>query len=1283
MAPGRRRRKWTAVAGLAGAAVIVFGVSFLHWPFFPSDNPDRSLRRLRHTAAGIKDEFAALSRHQEELLARLAARPLPADAKRRFERLQSLNLDVDIEGAAFTDETGRPTLWLGNALDLEDVIAVPLAAGTAPHQRLVRSKASAYLVGLSRRDGGGFAAVYRRLSFTPPLKSPYLAEYRFLSGKFPANVDLNFYDFRDPMDDLERFFSRNKDEFIGQEQPRGRIQQIFFPLRDATLRINATIKLSSPAPDSVLRSREDAFRLAAYLLLLAALVLAGVRILVLTGGLRRASTPEWAGFLAVLSAARLVLIPLGRLESVGSLSIVSPAWAGFRSILELTRSPAEFFATALIFFLMVMAVAVRLQVRPISPAPGPRPLPRRLGLTVSLAASVAAYPLFHALTAHLVHHSNINLLDFSLQPSFIVLQLALLLVWLGAVVLQILALRRARLEGPSFLFPLFVLAALEIAALVFFGRRNAGLFLLQALALGSLAWASGLRRINRRQAGIVAAILAQAIFLYASQATATATRSRMLASTFLRNNIQSLEPWARFLVDESVPVLDRNAKSIGAFFRRPETNRNLARELWNKTLLAKFNWYSSLEITTPEGGILSRFSLNIPKIFRPAAGPGSSDQWSVSRVSVPFMGKEREFLVAVKDWPENGDPGGRAILTLSLDPEMLSFLYSANPYFELLRVNTIPSLNAFDLRFAVFDRDGLLLFNPFKMASGLPAGLRRNDTPPDPEGSWWPHQDKGRRFDLFAFSSENRVFAVFVPLRSWRAHAVGVIKLVLLYGLALGIPLLGRAFFSARRKGRPPLWSFSDRVFLSFLIVALVPLLMFTVFSRSFFARIFAQQFVEKAEIHADLARGVMDDYLSLQGGEPGGPTTPPEDLVLLLSNTIGNDVNLYRDGRLAASSRREFFDAGILPDLLDGEVYYRLREMNDPFDAQERRIGLFTLRTLTVPYTGMGARYFLSLPFPFERQDIAYAGQELIEFLVFISVFFIAVVLLLARGIGASIVTPVRRLLAGTREATLGNLEIELVYDHRDEMKTLVDGFNAMIRSLKEHQQELAELGKKAAWAEMARKVAHEIKNPLTPIQLSAEHILRVFEDGRGDFEAALRESISYIVSEVENLRRIAQEFLELSREPLPRREPFGLDDLVRETVEPYRKLLAERIVISEDYEGSAYTLTGDRAKLKIALRNLLTNAIESIHGRGEIRVRVEGRPDELSLSIVDTGEGMERGVLERVFEPYFSTKDAGTGLGLPIAKKIVEDHGGIIQAASRPGQGTSIILRWPRGRN
>ncbi len=153
-------------------------------------------------------------------------------------------------------------------------------------------------------------------------------------------------------------------------------------------------------------------------------------------------------------------------------------------------------------------------------------------------------------------------------------------------------------------------------------------------------------------------------------------------------------------------------------------------------------------------------------------------------------------------------------------------------------------------------------------------------------------------------------------------------------------------------------------------------------------------------------------------------------------------------------------------------------------------------------------------------------------------------------------------KLLAGTREVSLGNLEIAIEHRSQDEMKTLVDGFNAMIKDLKSHQQELAELSKKVAWAEMARKVAHEIKNPLTPIQLSAEHILRVYEDKRGDFEKALQESVSYIISEVENLRRIAQEFLETRPGHFdPARSRLTCGTSPRGRSSPTAELLAERI--------------------------------------------------------------------------------------------------------------------------
>jgi len=246
--------------------------------------------------------------------------------------------------------------------------------------------------------------------------------------------------------------------------------------------------------------------------------------------------------------------------------------------------------------------------------------------------------------------------------------------------------------------------------------------------------------------------------------------------------------------------------------------------------------------------------------------------------------------------------------------------------------------------------------------------------------------------------------------------------------------------------------------------------------------------------------------------------------------------------------------------------------------------------------------------------------------------------------------------------------------------MKNLIDGFNAMVQNLKRQQQELAEMSKKAAWAEIARKIAHEIKNPLTPIQLSAEHLLKVFQDKDKDFDQTLKESVSYIIKEVENLRKISQEFLEFSKEKALQIELFNLKDLVGETIFPYRNVLSEKIRFKEKYEGQDFNIQGDRDKIKIALRNIFTNAIEAIGDKGAIQVKAFEEKEGITLEIKDNGMGMEREVLERAFEPYFSTKDSGTGLGLPIAKKIIEDHGGSIQVSSRKNKGTRISIYLPK---
>ncbi|MCX6569631.1 MAG: ATP-binding protein, partial [Candidatus Aminicenantes bacterium] len=236
-------------------------------------------------------------------------------------------------------------------------------------------------------------------------------------------------------------------------------------------------------------------------------------------------------------------------------------------------------------------------------------------------------------------------------------------------------------------------------------------------------------------------------------------------------------------------------------------------------------------------------------------------------------------------------------------------------------------------------------------------------------------------------------------------------------------------------------------------------------------------------------------------------------------------------------------------------------------------------------------------------------------------------------------------------------------------------------IRNLKAHEQELAEMSKKVAWTEMARKVAHEIKNPLTPIQLSAEHVLKVYEDKRGDLDKTLKESMFYIISEVENLRRIAQEFMEIARDTTVRKEPVDLRLILEETLQPYSRLLAERIRFKFVAEGSDFRASGDAAKLKTAFRNVIANAVEAISQRGEVALSIGRKGPVFTISVRDSGPGMSKETVDRIFDLYFSTKDAGTGLGLPIAKKIVEEHGGAIRVVSGPGQGTTVVIDLPAG--
>jgi two-component system, NtrC family, nitrogen regulation sensor histidine kinase NtrY len=280
-------------------------------------------------------------------------------------------------------------------------------------------------------------------------------------------------------------------------------------------------------------------------------------------------------------------------------------------------------------------------------------------------------------------------------------------------------------------------------------------------------------------------------------------------------------------------------------------------------------------------------------------------------------------------------------------------------------------------------------------------------------------------------------------------------------------------------------------------------------------------------------------------------------------------------------------------------------------------------------------------------------------------------------------IADPVNRLTRATRRIARGDLDARVAATSSDELRRLVEDFNQMAADLKRQRRELERTQRLEAWADMARQVAHDIKNPLTPIQLSAEHAQRVNLDRGRPLSPVLDECVNAILSQVKLLRQISAEFSSFASSPTPRPEPTMLLELIDEVVEPYRSGLSHRIAIEVQADAGLPVIAIDRTLFARALTNVIENALHAMPGSGRLAIASRRSPagsqPSIIVEVTDSGIGMDQDALNKIFEPYFSTKATGTGLGLTIAKRNIELNGGTIAVTSQRGAGTTVTMTLP----
>ncbi len=277
----------------------------------------------------------------------------------------------------------------------------------------------------------------------------------------------------------------------------------------------------------------------------------------------------------------------------------------------------------------------------------------------------------------------------------------------------------------------------------------------------------------------------------------------------------------------------------------------------------------------------------------------------------------------------------------------------------------------------------------------------------------------------------------------------------------------------------------------------------------------------------------------------------------------------------------------------------------------------------------------------------------------------------------------PVEELANAAREVAAGNLDAQVSAQTNDELGVLADSFNRMTRDLIDHRERLVQAERVAAWRELARRLAHELKNPLFPLQLTVENLVRSREQSPQDFEETFRESASTLLSEIANLKSIINRFSEFSKMPQPQLREVSLRELVAGVVHVYEaQLQTMNIACRTEFADSA-PISADPELLHRALSNLLLNAIDAMPQGGNLVLRASSNDSTAVIEVGDTGTGLTPEECARIFTPYYTSKSHGTGLGLAIVQSIVSDHGGRISVKSQPGKGTTFIIELPVARH
>jgi two-component system, NtrC family, nitrogen regulation sensor histidine kinase NtrY len=405
------------------------------------------------------------------------------------------------------------------------------------------------------------------------------------------------------------------------------------------------------------------------------------------------------------------------------------------------------------------------------------------------------------------------------------------------------------------------------------------------------------------------------------------------------------------------------------------------------------------------------------------------------------------------------------------------------------------------------------------------------------------------------------------------------------------------------------------------------------------------------------------------------------ENTLTRYSNIFFSDINLYNpEGILVASSRPQVFDEGLQSGLMNRQALDDLQDDKTSIYVHNEHIGRHSFYSAYLPMYNNNNNLvgYINLPYFSKQADLK---REISTFLIaFINLYvlFILLAVLLGIAISGYITAPLKMLAAKIKGLKFGTLNDKIEWKRQDEIGKLVEEYNRMLDELAASAEKLAISERESAWREMARQVAHEIKNPLTPMKLSTQYLQKAWEEKAGDWDTRLKRFTDALIEQIDSLSAIAGEFSDFAKMPETSNEKLPLNNLISSALSFYNDLSHIRVIYEPCDPG--LSVFADRKQILRVFTNILNNAVQAIgEEKGTIRVFVETHAAMVHINFKDSGEGIGLDQAGRIFQPNFTTKTGGTGLGLAIVREILRSQGGQITFSSEQGIGTTFTVILP----